>query len=64
MDLNSITTLVGSYAFPIVMCLVLFYYLQEEQKSHKEEMENLRKTLEDNTKILAELKTLFEGLKK
>lgn len=64
MDLNSITTLIGSYAFPIVMCLVLFYYLQEEQKSHKEEMENLRKTLEDNTKILAELKTIFEGIKK
>ena len=64
MDMNTITTLLGSYAFPIIMCLVLFYYLQEEQKSHKEEMENLRKTLEDNTKILTELKTLFEGLKK
>lgn len=64
MDLNAITTLIGSYAFPIVMCLILFYYLQEEQKSHKEEMENLRKTIEDNTKILTELKTLFEGLKK
>lgn len=64
MDFNSITTLIGSYAFPIIMCLVLFYYLEEEQKSHKDEMEDLRKTIEDNTKILSELKTLFEGLKK
>lgn len=64
MDANTLFTLLGSYCFPIVMCLYLTWFLNDEKKSHKAETESLRETLEENTKILTELKTLFEEVRK
>lgn len=37
MEFEAIMSLIGSYAFPIVMCLLMFKYMQDETKSHKEE---------------------------
>ena len=53
-------TLVGSYAFPIVMCIDFFWKLDKEEERHKEEMDGLRKTIEDNTNILDSLKDLIQ----
>lgn len=49
MDVGTITQLVGSLGFPIVSCGALFWYLVKEKDAHKEEMEELRKSIEANT---------------
>lgn len=60
MDITGITQLISSLGFPIVVCGVLFWYLTKEREAHKEEINTLTKTLEDNTKVLSELSTLLK----
>lgn len=65
--------LIGNYAFPIIACLAMGYYvkyredrnsqlLTEEQKSHKEEMSEVTKALNNNTLALEKISTLVEHL--
>ena len=49
MDVTMVTQLVGSLGFPIVCCGALFWYMVKEKDAHKEEMEELRKSVEANT---------------
>lgn len=55
MDVNMVTQLVGSLGFPIVCCVALFWYLVKEKDAHKEEMEELRKSVEANTTAINSL---------
>ena len=63
MDLTAIQTLIGTVGFPIAASVGLFWYLSKEQKNHKEEMDALRQSLNDNTVVLSELKILIQNLK-
>lgn len=49
MDVTMVTQLIGSLGFPIVCCGALFWYMMKEKDAHKEEMEELRKSVEANT---------------
>lgn len=56
MSVNEIVQLVGSLGFPIVCCGVLFWdhlkteeRRQEDNQMHKEEVAELRKSIEANT---------------
>ena len=68
MDITQVTQMISNVGFPISMCLIVFYYMTKHDEQHKEETDNLRKTLEDNTKVLSELsiliKTLINGKKR
>ncbi len=55
MDVGTVTQLVGSLGFPIVCCGALFWYLVKEKEAHKEEMEELRKSIEANTTAINSL---------
>ena len=55
MDVTAITQLIGSLGFPIVCCGALFWYLVKEKDTHKEEMEELRKSVEANTTAINSL---------
>lgn len=48
-------TIVGQYAFPIVMCLMLFWKMNEQDKDHKEESSQFAKAIENNTQALTTL---------
>lgn len=60
MDMNGLTQLVGSLGFPIVCCIVLFKHLEKERESHEHETQTLTQALNENTKIITELKTFME----
>lgn len=60
---NFIINSIGAVGFPIVMCLIIFWYLNEERKSHTEETATLSKTIEENTKAIVELKDVCEFLR-
>lgn len=55
MDVTMVTQLVGSLGFPIVCCGALFWYLVKEKDAHKEEMAELRKSVEANTTAINSL---------
>lgn len=55
MDVTMVTQLIGSLGFPIVCCGALFWYLVKEKEAHKEEMKELRKSVEANTTAINSL---------
>ena len=62
MDITQVTQMISNVGFPIAMCLIVFYYMTKHDDMHKAETDNLRTTLEDNTKVLSELCTLIKIL--
>ena len=60
MIMNMISTL----GFPIVVAVALFWYINKQNENHKEEINGLRETIQDNTNILHELKELIKVLAK
>lgn len=55
MDVNTISQLVGSVGFPIAMCIYLTYSNNKANESHKEEIDKLRETVENNTLAMIKL---------
>lgn len=62
MDANTIIQMISSLGFPIVMCGALFWYMVKQREAHKEETDHLKDTINENTKVLAELTTLIKIL--
>ena len=60
MDATSITTLISSVGFPIVMCLILIKYMQEENQRNDDTITKLSDTINANTKAITELVTLIK----
>lgn len=60
MDVQVIGQLVASLGFPIVAAAALFWFINKQEERHKEEMDGVRKTLEENTSVLASLKELIQ----
>ena len=55
MDVNTITTLISSVGFPIACCIYLIYSNNKSAEKHAEEVEKLRVTVENNTKVMLKL---------
>lgn len=49
-----------SVGFPIIACGALFWYMIDQRKMHKAEMDELRKVIEENTVVLASLRQVIE----
>ena len=60
MEIQDILTVIGNYAFPVIMCLLLFKKLDSDQEKsqsaaekrdqlHREEIQSLRSALDNNT---------------
>lgn len=64
MDLQGVTSFITSVGFPIAMCAALFYYMIKQNEKHENELNGLKDTLNENTKVLTELTTLIRTLTK
>lgn len=60
---EEIITAVSTVGFPIVCTLMIGYLLLKEQSAHKEEMLQLRGSIENNTLVMTELKMLLMELR-
>lgn len=60
MDIQVIGQLVASLGFPIVASAALFWFINKQEERHTEEMDGIRKTLEENTSVLSSLKELIQ----
>lgn len=64
MDMQLIMNMISTLGFPIVVAVALFWYINKQNENHKEEINSLRETIQDNTNILHELKELIKVLAK
>lgn len=55
MTFQDILTLIGSYAFPIVMCIAFFWKLDKDSAQHKEEMAKMSEAINNNTLTMQKL---------
>lgn len=71
--MDDILTLLGSYAFPVVMCVAFFWYIIQKDKNHKEEISELEKlhqetyakldsTIEKNTQAINNMSLIITKL--
>lgn len=63
MNTNDIITIISSVGFPIVCSLIMFYLVYILNKSFQNEIKQLSESLNENTVILTELKTLMEDIR-
>lgn len=64
MDVSQISTIIGTLGFPIAACCFLFYYLNKERESHKEEIDGIKNVINENNKVLEALKMLLESIER
>jgi len=62
MDVQVIGQLIASLGFPIVACCAMFWMVNKNEERHKDEVNGMRKTIEDNTKVLSGIKELLQVL--
>lgn len=55
MDITVILQAITTVGFPIVMCLVLMWYVMKSNESHKEETKDFTDALNRNTLVLQKL---------
>lgn len=60
-SLNALATLIGNGFFPIVICAVLFWYIYKKDAQHKEEISELRKSIDNNTLVVQKLLDKMDG---
>lgn len=52
---NDLSTLVSTLGFPIGMCLIMCYYINKINDSHKQETDKFADALNKNTVVLQKL---------
>ena len=63
MDAQAFSQLISSVGFPIVACMIMWKSLQDSTAAHKEEMDGLKESLNQNTLVLSELKQMLKDFK-
>lgn len=58
--IQAIVTAISTVGFPIACCCFLLYRGSKQDEYHREQMDELRKTIEDNTKTLEKLSMLIK----
>lgn len=73
--MDQIITLIGQYAFPIVMCLIMAWYVKDQSDEHRKEVKELNEqhnketdklseTITNNTLALQKLVDIMEDFKR
>lgn len=55
MDFSAVSQLISSVGFPIAACVALFWQMNKESTQHKEEMDALKESLNQNTIAITKL---------
>lgn len=60
--IETLTQVISNLGFPIVCCGALFWYVVKHTEKQNDEIDKLSATVEQNTEILKELKTLISAM--
>lgn len=63
MDFNAIVQGISMVGFPIVMCLILMWYINKNAVLHKEEIDKMSDALKNNTIALVKLSEKLDNIK-
>lgn len=55
MDVSAIVTLITNVGFPIACTCALFYFWNKEREQHREETEELKDAINNNTLVMQKL---------
>ena len=55
MDVSAIIQAISTVGFPIVMCLLFMYYIKYINDQHKDEIDKLSQTVNNNTLVMQKL---------
>lgn len=55
MSVQEIANLINNVGFPICVVLIAFWYINKEREDHKEETNNLREAINNNTLVMQQL---------
>lgn len=61
MDITAITTIISNVGFPIAACIAMFWYVNKQTDVHKQEIDKLTESLNNNTKALNKLVDALGG---
>ena len=53
--MQDVVTAISTVGFPIVMCILIFCYMEKESESHKQEVDGLKEVLTDLKVSIAQL---------
>lgn len=59
--LNEFVSIFGNGFFPVVVCGVLFWFVYTKDKAHRDEVNELRKTVESNTVAVTKLTDIIQS---
>ena len=59
MDYTALSDFIGNYGFPTAVAAAMFWYVNKQDERHREEMGEMRKTLDENTSVLSGLKDII-----
>lgn len=63
MDVSTLTNLISTVGYPIVVGFVMMYYVKYQGDQHKEEMDKIREALENNTRAIDGLRAAMGEVK-
>ena len=55
MDINSLSTIISTVGFPIVICLILLAYIYKKQEKTDDTIAKLTETINNNTAVIKHL---------
>ena len=64
MEAESLISIFTSVGFPVAMCVALIWYMVKQNDKHDKQVQDLNKTIQNNTTVLTELSTLIRTLVK
>lgn len=62
--MTEVVQLISTVGFPIVMCLLLFYYMTEQNKQHKEESDSMKEAINELKIAITQLTDNLKGAEK
>lgn len=55
MDINSLSTIISTVGFPVVVCLILLSYIYKKQEKTDDTIAKLTETINNNTAVIRQL---------
>ena len=55
MEVQTIIQAISTVGFPIVMCIALLYYMNENEKRFRDELDKLSSAIHNNTTVMTKL---------
>lgn len=59
MDISGVVSSIANMGFPAVLCIIMIWLNHEQAQAHKEELQNLKTAIDNNTQAITELRIMM-----